>query len=90
MEGQDLIIDLGLVLMDGSWLHLRLNESTVLHCGMQIKMADVQTVVLDEVDVMFLDETFDLTAIGTSAPSGTQFVFVTATLPVAVADQVRT
>lgn len=58
-------------------------------CCAQIKMVDVQTVVLDEVDVMFLDETFDLTAIGTAAPSGTQFVFVTATLPVAVADQVR-
>lgn len=60
-----------------------------MYFGMQIKMVDVQTVVLDEVDVMFLDETFDLTAIGTSAPAGTQFVFVTATLPVAVADQVR-
>ena len=51
-------------------------------------MSDVQTIVLDEVDVMFLDETFDLTAIGTSAPSGTQFLFVTATLPASVADQV--
>jgi len=51
-------------------------------------MSDVQSIILDEVDVMFLDETFDLTAIGTSAPLGAQFLFVTATLPSTVAQQV--
>lgn len=48
----------------------------------------MKALVLDEVDVMFLDDTFDLSIIGGAAPADTQFLFVTATLPVAVADQV--
>lgn len=51
-------------------------------------MRDTKAVVLDEVDVMFLDETFDLQPIGAAASAGTQFVFVTATIPLSVADQV--
>ena len=54
----------------------------------QITLAEMKALVLDEVDVMFLDDTFDLSVIGGAAPQDTQFVFVTATLPVAVADQV--
>lgn len=53
-------------------------------------MRDVQTVVLDEVDVLFLDDSFDLSTLGRTTPAKAQFVFVTATLPVAVADQVST
>ena len=48
----------------------------------------MKSLVLDEVDVMFLDDTFDLSVIGSAAPLDTQFLFVTATLPIAVADQV--
>uniref|UniRef100_A0A7S4DKM7 RNA helicase n=1 Tax=Heterosigma akashiwo TaxID=2829 RepID=A0A7S4DKM7_HETAK len=48
----------------------------------------LRAAVLDEVDVLFLDESFDLGAVGAGAPRATQFVFVTATLPGEVADQV--
>ena len=37
--------------------------------------------MLHEVDVLFMDDTFKLAPIGTSAPEDTQFIFVTATLP---------
>jgi len=53
-----------------------------------ISLEDVRGVVLDEVDILFLDESFDLTTVGTNAPTETQFVFVTATLPTEVAEQV--
>jgi superfamily II DNA/RNA helicase len=52
-------------------------------------MKGVQTVVLDEVDVLFLDDSFDLSTLGATTPASAQFLFVTATLPVPVADQVR-
>jgi ATP-dependent RNA helicase DDX18/HAS1 len=54
----------------------------------QVIMKDVQTVVLDEVDVLFLDDSFDLSTLGATTPATAQFLFVTATLPVPVADQV--
>jgi ATP-dependent RNA helicase DDX18/HAS1 len=54
----------------------------------QIGLGEMKALVLDEVDVMFLDDTFDLSVIGAAAPPETQFIFVTATLPVAVAEQI--
>jgi len=53
-----------------------------------ISLHDIKSIVLDEVDILFLDETFDLATVGKDAPAETQFVFVTATLPVEVAQQV--
>ncbi len=44
-------------------------------------MKSVQTVVLDEVDVLFLDDSFDLSTLGATTPASAQFLFVTATLP---------
>ena len=55
-----------------------------------LDLASVGSVVLDEVDVMVLDESFPLQTIGSAAPSeSVQFVFVSATLPPGVADQLR-
>jgi ATP-dependent RNA helicase DDX18/HAS1 len=54
----------------------------------KVLLGGMQALVLDEVDVMFLDDSFDLSVIGGAAPAATQFLFVTATLPVAVADQI--
>lgn len=54
----------------------------------KVLLGGMQALVLDEVDVMFLDDSFDLSVIGAAAPAATQFLFVTATLPVAVADQI--
>lgn len=52
--------------------------------GLDLK-TNLQAIVLDEVDILMIDETFgpQLRTIGASAPSldKTQFVFVTATLP---------
>lgn len=54
----------------------------------QVDLSRLQTVVLDEVDVMFLDESFPLQALGTHTPNTTQFVFATATLPQNVQAQI--
>jgi superfamily II DNA/RNA helicase len=54
----------------------------------QVDLSDVKAFVLDEVDVLFLDESFELEPIGQAAPQDSQFLFVTATLPVTVANQV--
>jgi ATP-dependent RNA helicase DDX18/HAS1 len=54
----------------------------------KVLLGEMQALVLDEVDVMFLDDSFDLAVIGGAAPAHTQFLFVTATLPVPVADQI--
>lgn len=48
-----------------------------------------KSIVLDETDALFLDESFRLDSIGTTAPPTTQFIFVTATLPKRVEEQVR-
>ena len=47
-----------------------------------------QAVVLDEADVLFMDESFPLQPIGMAAPEDAQFIFVTATLPDIVTDQI--
>ncbi|KAG5193119.1 P-loop containing nucleoside triphosphate hydrolase protein [Tribonema minus] len=61
---------------------------TLLEDG-SLSLADCRAVVLDEVDVLFLDETFKLAPIGAQAPDGAQFLFVTATLPTEVAEMVK-
>lgn len=48
-----------------------------------------QTVVLDEADVLFSDLSFPLQPLGQSCPLSTQFVFVTATLPEIVTNQIK-
>lgn len=47
----------------------------------QLLLNDTQTIILDEADVLFLDETFPLQGIGEFCPENAQFLFVTATLP---------
>jgi ATP-dependent RNA helicase DDX18/HAS1 len=57
-----------------------------------LDLSQVQAIVLDEVDVLLLDDTFgpQLRAVGEAAPvDQTQFVFCTATLPDAVVQTVR-
>ncbi|CAM9184314.1 unnamed protein product [Scytosiphon promiscuus] len=54
-----------------------------------LNLEDCRAVILDEVDVLFMDETFKLAPIGTCAPEDTQFVFVTATLPQSVSDMLK-
>lgn len=61
---------------------------TLLQDGI-LDLEDCRAVVLDEVDVLFLDETFRLAPIGSQAPDGSQFLFVTATLPQEVSDMVK-
>jgi ATP-dependent RNA helicase DDX18/HAS1 len=48
-----------------------------------------QTVVLDEVDVLFSDLSFPLQPLGNACPPSTQFVFVTATLPDMITNQIK-
>jgi ATP-dependent RNA helicase DDX18/HAS1 len=57
-----------------------------------LDLSYLQSIVLDEVDVLLLDETFgpQLRTVGAAAPvENTQFVFVTATLPDAVVKTVE-
>ncbi|CAM9380761.1 unnamed protein product [Discosporangium mesarthrocarpum] len=54
-----------------------------------LSLEDCRAIVLDEVDVLFMDETFKLAPIGTCAPEDTQFIFVTATLPQSVSDMIK-
>ncbi|CAM9139506.1 unnamed protein product [Laminaria digitata] len=54
-----------------------------------LSLVDCRAIVLDEVDVLFMDETFKLAPIGTCAPEDTQFLFVTATLPQSVSDMLK-
>jgi ATP-dependent RNA helicase DDX18/HAS1 len=56
-------------------------------------MTNLQAIVLDEVDILMIDETFgpQLRTVGAAAPplEKTQFVFVTATLPDTIVDTVQ-
>jgi len=54
----------------------------------EIFLTHVQSAVLDEADVLFMDQSFPLEPIGASCPADTQFVFVTATLPAVVTEQI--
>eukprot|EP00752_Nemacystus_decipiens_P003764 g3465.t1 len=62
--------------------------ATLLEAGV-LNLEDCRAVILDEVDVLFMDETFLLAPIGTCAPEDTQFIFVTATLPQSVSDMLK-
>jgi ATP-dependent RNA helicase DDX18/HAS1 len=57
-----------------------------------LNLLNLQAIVLDEVDVLMIDETFgpQLRTIGAASPvSKLQFVFVTATLPKEIVDSVK-
>jgi ATP-dependent RNA helicase DDX18/HAS1 len=56
----------------------------------EICFDDLQAIVMDETDVLFMDETFPLQAIGAAVPpqSKAQFIFATATLPDIVTEQI--
>ena len=54
----------------------------------EIAFDSLQAIVLDEADVLFMDETFPLQAIGAAVPPSTQFIFATATLPDIVTEQI--
>lgn len=54
----------------------------------EISLDKVQTVVLDEADVLFMDQSFPLQPIGAACPLAAQFIFTTATLPDIVVQQI--
>ena len=54
----------------------------------EVSLSVVQSTILDEADVLFMDQSFDLEPIGTSCPQETQFIFATATLPEIVVQQI--
>ena len=56
-----------------------------------LDLSQLLAVVLDEVDILMVDETFgpQLRTVGIAAPAKTQFVFVTATLPDTVVSNVK-
>ena len=56
-----------------------------------VDLSLLQAVVLDEVDILMIDETFgpQLRTVGVAAPIKTQFVFATATLPDTVVSNVK-
>jgi ATP-dependent RNA helicase DDX18/HAS1 len=54
----------------------------------EVYFDDLQALILDEADVLFLDQSFPLPPIGSAAPTTSQFIFVTATLPDIVTEQI--
>ena len=56
-----------------------------------LDLGQLQALVLDEVDILLMDETFgpQLRTIGAETPLSTQFVFVTATLPDSIIQTVQ-
>ena len=54
----------------------------------ELSLERLQSIVFDEADVLFLDESFPLQPIGAACPEEAQFVFVTATLPDVVMTQI--
>ena len=54
----------------------------------EISLERLQTIVLDEADVLFMDQSFPLPEIGQACPLSTQFIFTTATLPDIVTHQI--
>jgi ATP-dependent RNA helicase DDX18/HAS1 len=59
-----------------------------------LDLSNLQSIVLDEVDILMVDETFgpQLRTVGAAAPllEKTQFIFVTATLPDSVVETIET
>lgn len=54
----------------------------------EVSLSSTHTVILDEADILFSDESFPLQPIGAACPLSTQFLFTTATLPEAVSRQI--
>ena len=54
----------------------------------EISLKLLQTVVLDEADILFMDQSFPLQPIGEACPLSAQFIFTTATLPEIVVQQI--
>lgn len=54
----------------------------------ELSLERLQSIVFDEADVLFLDESFPLQPIGAACPEEAQFLFVTATLPDVVTSQI--
>ena len=54
----------------------------------EISLKLLQTVVLDEADILFMDQSFPLQPIGEACPLSAQFIFTTATLPEIVIQQI--
>lgn len=54
----------------------------------EVSLDNVQSIVLDEVDVLFQDTSFPLPPIGQACPSTAQFIFTSATLPQVVLSQI--
>ena len=54
----------------------------------ELSLDRLQSIVFDEADVLFMDESFPLPPIGEACPDDCQFIFVTATLPDIVIDQI--
>lgn len=54
----------------------------------EISLSNIQSIVLDEVDVLFQDDTFPLPPIGQACPPTAQFIFTSATLPQSVMEQI--
>merc|ERR1712157_106696 len=59
-----------------------------------LDLSNVQSIVLDEVDILMIDDTFgpQLRTVGAAAPllEKTQFIFVTATLPDSIVETITT
>lgn len=53
-----------------------------------LNLKNTKSIILDEADVLFLDETFPLQGIGSYCPQDAQFLFVTATLPDSILKQI--
>lgn len=54
----------------------------------EIILKDLQTIIFDEADVLFMDQSFPLQPIGAACPKNSQFIFTTATLPDIVKEQI--
>lgn len=54
----------------------------------EIILRDLQTIIFDEADVLFMDQSFPLQPIGAACPTNSQFIFTTATLPDIVKEQI--
>jgi len=54
----------------------------------EVSLERLETIILDEADVLFMDQSFPLPEIGQVCPESTQFIFTTATLPANVEQQI--
>jgi ATP-dependent RNA helicase DDX18/HAS1 len=54
----------------------------------QVQLSDLQTIVLDEVDSLYLDKQQPLEPIAAAVPTSTQFLFTSATLPAEMVEKI--